>query len=181
VEDSEFEMMVNMYYEPLFRFALSLSQNQDDAFDLTQQTFYRWATKGNQLRDRSKAKTWLFTTLYREFLGTRRRAARFTYYELTAVNHELPTVSSKVIDETDGNLVMEALMEVEELYRAPLTLFYLESYSYKEIAEVLDVAIGTVMSRMSRGKDQLRQVLASKISVKNPKIVSLNSSSSQAR
>ena len=69
MDELSFENVVNAHYEPLYRFALSLSHSEADAGDLVQQTFYRWATKGGQLRDRSKAKSWLFTTLHREFLG----------------------------------------------------------------------------------------------------------------
>jgi RNA polymerase sigma-70 factor (ECF subfamily) len=58
-----------VYYEPLYQFAFSLARDEADACDLTQQTFCIWAAKGHQLRDASKVKTWLFTTLHREFLG----------------------------------------------------------------------------------------------------------------
>ena len=55
------------YYRPLYQFAFTLTRDEADACDLTQQTFYIWARKGHQLRDQSKVKTWLFTTLHREF------------------------------------------------------------------------------------------------------------------
>src|ERR1700744_2998256 len=57
-----FDSVVSLYYEPLYKFAFSLTRAEADACDLTQQTFYIWATKGSQLRDETKAKTWLFTT-----------------------------------------------------------------------------------------------------------------------
>jgi RNA polymerase sigma-70 factor (ECF subfamily) len=60
----------------------------------------------------------------------------------------------------DGDVIVRALFELEEIYRAPLTLFYLQEHSYKEIAETLDLPVGTVMSRISRGKAQLRKQLA---------------------
>ena len=156
-----FTRLVDAHYAPLYRFALSLARNQADAGDLVQQTFYIWATKGHALREAAKAKTWLFTTLYREFLRGRRRDGRVTSLE------DLPPGGSEVAAEEvdrvarlDAAMVMSALQEVDEIFRAPLTLFYLEDLSYQEIATMLDVPIGTVMSRLSRGKAQLRSVLA---------------------
>ncbi len=167
----EFDGLVESYYQPLYRFALSLSRREADAADLTQQTFYKWATKGNQLRDKSKVKTWLFTTLHREFLSSRRRGQRFPHYEVEEVAHELPAIEPEVINGLDGGAVMEALQEVDEMYRAPLTLFYLEQLSYKEIAELLGVPIGTVMSRLSRGKEQLKKQLVTRAHRVKRKIV----------
>jgi RNA polymerase sigma-70 factor (ECF subfamily) len=159
VTDPDFDELVREHYAALFRFALSLAGSEAEAADLTQQTFYRWATRSHQLRDQSRRKTWLFTTLYREFLGGRRREARFPHFELSAVDNELPVIEPRGIAELDGALVMRALREVDEVFRAPLALFYLEDRSYKEIAETLGVPAGTVMSRLARGKQQLREIL----------------------
>ena len=133
--------------------------------DLTQQTFLLWALKGHQLRDASKVKTWLFTSLYREFLGRKRQQDRFVEVESSAEAVAAQTVSASVVNQLDGEIVQRALFALDEIYRAPLTLFYLQQHSYKEIAETLEVPIGTVMSRISRGKQQLRKALADSASL----------------
>lgn len=158
----DFESLVNEHYQALYRFALSLAQSEADAADLTQQTFLRWATRGFQLRERGKAKTWLFTTLYREFLSSRRRGQRFPHLELGDAENELPVVDARTTHSHDGGAVLEALGQLDEGFRAPLTLFYLQQHSYQEIAAILGLPIGTVMSRLSRGKAQLRALLTSR-------------------
>jgi RNA polymerase sigma-70 factor, ECF subfamily len=158
VPSLDFEELVEVFYMPLYRFALSLSREPSDAADLTQQTFLLWATKGHQLHQQSKVKSWLFTTLYREFLrGERKRCRQFE----SDGEAELSDVQSLPVaaDQLDGDAVIHALLNLEEIYRAPLSLFYLQEHSYKEIAEILDLQLGTVMSRISRGKAQLRKQL----------------------
>lgn len=156
----DFEGLVAQYYEPLYQFAFSLTRSEADACDLTQQTFYVWATKGHQLREKDKVKTWLFTTLHRQFLESRRRQTRFPHQEIGTVDFELPTVSPNEISRLDTAHVVAALGRVDETYQAPVALFYLQDCSYKEIAEILDVPMGTVKSRISRGISQLQKLLA---------------------
>ena len=171
---TDFQQLVDRQYAPLYRFALSLSKSEADAADLTQQTFFLWASKGDQLRDRSKAKSWLFTTLYREFLSRRRHEVRFPKVELDDVREDEMSIIPNV-NTFDGPTVLQALRDVEEPFRAPLTLFYLEQFSYQEIADMLDVPIGTVMSRLSRGKALLRQRLLSKEELLGNKVVAFQS------
>lgn len=156
--DSEFNDLVGSWYGPLYRFALSLAHNEDDAQDLTQTTFLKWAKKGNTLRERSKAKTWLFSVLYREFLDQARRAKKFTQTEL--VDEKLPAANSPSAErQIDAATAVAALKKIDKRFQAPLMLFYMENHSYQEIAEILDIPIGTVMSRLRRGKDRLRTMM----------------------
>jgi RNA polymerase sigma-70 factor (ECF subfamily) len=159
-ESPDFENLVANYYEPLYRFAFSLARDEADACDLVQQTFYIWAAKGHQLRDTSRVKTWLFTTLYREFLESRRRQTRFQHVELETAADELPLAPPVSASRLDTAHVVETLTQMDETYRAPVTLFYLQDCSYNEIAEILQVPLGTVKSRLSRGLAHLQQLLA---------------------
>lgn len=155
----DFELLVSRYYSTLYQFAFSLTRNEDDAGDLTQQTFYTWAQKGHQLRDASKVKTWLFTTLYREFLEKRRRKVRFPHHELSEVNQDLPNIAPASVNELDSETVLQSLAQLDDTFQAPVALFYLEDHSYKEIADILQIPLGTVKSRISRGIAQLQQLL----------------------
>jgi RNA polymerase sigma-70 factor (ECF subfamily) len=156
----DFESLVAEFYGPLYQFAFSLARIEADACDLTQQTFYIWANKGHQLRDVTKVKTWLFTTLHREFLNSRRRQSRFPGVELDSAIDELPLTDSPPPSRLDAMHVLEALGRVDEVFRAPIALFYLQDYSYNEIAEILQVPQGTVKSRLYRGLAQLQKLLA---------------------
>jgi RNA polymerase sigma-70 factor (ECF subfamily) len=159
-----FETLVNDYYEPLFRFAMSLTRSESDALDLTQQTFYIWATKGHQLRDRSRAKTWLFTTLHRAFLAARKKQNRLVDGDFDEVSEELPSLSPEPATLADCSAVLPALAQVDEVFQAAVALFYLEDCSYKDIAAILEVPVGTVKSRIARGVAQLRNILLSESS-----------------
>src|ERR1700744_6032938 len=118
----DFENLVSSYYGTLYQFALSLTRDEAEACDLTQETFCIWAAKGHQLRDISKVKTWLFTTLHREFLGSRRRQNRFPHIELEYVAGELPTISPATVNQLDTEQLYEALKQLDEIYRATVTL-----------------------------------------------------------
>ena len=157
----QFELIVQEHYEPLFRFAISLTRSESDAWDLTQQTFYIWATKGHQLRELSKVKTWLFTTLHRAFLQGRRRQISFPEQDLDEVAEQLPAPSPVLANQLDSSQVLIMLAKVDEVYQAAVALYYLDDLSYKEIAEILDVPVGTVKSRVARGVAQLRDFLTS--------------------
>lgn len=161
-ENENFDDIVSAYYQPLYRFGYSLAKNEHEASDLAQQTFFIYAEKGTSVRDKSKIKSWLFTTLYREFLRRKRKDDRMDNYEPEMLEAAGGSEEPQVRRSMDANLAVEALEEVDEVYRQPLSLFYLKDLSYKEISEVLDVPMGTIMSRLSRGKAQLREIFKRK-------------------
>jgi RNA polymerase sigma-70 factor (ECF subfamily) len=156
----DFHDIVADHYAALYRFAYSLSRNAHDASDLTQQTFLVWARKGAGLRDPGKVKSWLFTTLYREFLRQQRRSAPMQTSDEAFLEHVAPPAEPDQLSRLDAEDVLAALHRMEPAYREPLLLFYMEDLAYREIAEVLGIPIGTVMSRIARGKTRLKGVLS---------------------
>ena len=155
----EFEDLVTLYYRDLYRFALSMTRSEADASDLTQQTFYVWAIKGHQLRDAAKAKSWLFTTLHREFLQMLRRQSYFADTDWTEAAEQSHPVSPKLVDRIDARTMVRFLTQIDEGFRAPLVLFFLQQLSYKQIAKALEIPLGTVQSRIARAKVHLYQLL----------------------
>jgi RNA polymerase sigma factor (sigma-70 family) len=151
LDPKTFEEIVSCYYESLYRFAYSLTQREADACDLTQAAFQQLGAKAHQLRDAAKTKSWLFTTLYRAFIDA--------HVEAGTVDDELPAVEPDAPGRIDAAAAREALLRIDEIFRAPLVLFHLEDHSYAEIAEILGIPTGTVMSRLSRGRVLLRELL----------------------
>jgi len=159
--DVDFERLVHDHHAALYRFALSLTRNEPDACDLVQETFLRWAERGHQLEDATKVKSWLFTTLYREAAARLRRTIRFPHDSVETTEASLPEIEPIGHRRCDGAAVLGAMGRLDEVFRAPVSLFYLEDYSYPEIATILGIPLGTVKSRISRGVTQLQAILAS--------------------
>lgn len=143
---------------------MSLTRAEADALDLVQDTFVVWAEKGHQLHDPSKAKAWLFTTLHRRFLEAARRAARFPHMDIDEAASDLPNADPPDFAERlDAQTILGLLACIDPQFQAAVALFYLEDYSYNEIAEILEVPIGTVKSRLARGLAQLKTLVARRL------------------
>lgn len=155
-----FEEVARCHYDDLFRFCRSLVFTDEDAMDLTQNAFLKFARKAEGLHERQRVKSWLFRVAYREFVDGYRHRKRFPKLSLDAATPPVPgTVSSRRGERLDAEAALEALSSLPEHYRAPAALFFLEDLSYREIAATLEVPIGTVMSRLRRAKDALRKIL----------------------
>jgi RNA polymerase sigma-70 factor (ECF subfamily) len=175
MDEAWFQIIADRYYADMYRFGVSLSRNREDASDLVQQTFVIFAEKGGQICEPSKAKQWLFTTLYRLYVAMLNKNKYSV--PLDDIDLDLPdeTQESQSARHLEQQEMMEALHKLEEHHRTVLILFYLNQQSYKEIAEVLSLPLGTVMSRLSRAKELLRHKLEQSAAGNGIKIVPFDS------
>lgn len=156
------QRLVDEHYESLYRYAYRLSGSAADAEDLTQETFCKAQGQLAQLRDPARAKAWLFRILRNAYLHQVRgeRAHRLVALDSVA---EVPDAglepAAALLADVDPAQLQLALNELPESFRTPLLLYYFEEFSYRAIAEQMDLPLGTVMSRLARAKAYLRQRL----------------------
>jgi RNA polymerase sigma-70 factor, ECF subfamily len=159
VPKHDIQTLVQAHFQALYRYAYRLSGSGPDAEDLTQETFCQAQLKIHQLREADKAKSWLFTILRNAYLHKVRSSKLGKQVSLDSVD-ELPERSAEPMPIVDSAELQKALDELPELFRTPLILYYFEEFSYRDIAEQMDVPLGTVMSRLARAKAYLRERLA---------------------
>jgi RNA polymerase sigma-70 factor (ECF subfamily) len=150
--------LVEQHYESLYRYAYRLSGAQADAEDLTQEAFCKAQAQLGQLRDPERARPWLFSILRNAYLQRARTDKVHREVSLDAVGDvacELPAE----VPEVGPEQLQLALNELPEGFRTPVILFYFEEMSYRDIAEQMELPIGTVMSRLARAKAHLRDRL----------------------
>lgn len=150
--------LVEEHASYLFRYAYRLSGSQADAEDLLQQTFLMAHRHGEQLREPERARAWLCVILRNAFLKQVSKPRE------CALNPEIeipePSSDAPLEGGIDSEELQTALQELSDEYRLPLLLYYFEDLSYKDIAEQLGIPIGTVMSRLARGKALLKRRLS---------------------
>ena len=150
--------LVAEHHRVLFAYAYRLTGAVPDAEDLTQQTFLTAQEKLGQLRDPASARSWLFTILRNHFLKACQKKRPQAAGDLDLNINSVPDTVPRE-DEIDREKLQRALAELAPNYRLVLTMFYFEDSSYREIAERLDLPMGTVMSRLARAKGHLRSIL----------------------
>lgn len=150
--------LVDQHYGVLYRYAYHLSGSAADAEDLTQETFCTAQAKHGQLRNPASARGWLCKILRNHYLHGLRTVTATPVASLDELPH-----GAEAVEESDGGLTAEqlrqAISEMPEAYRTPIILFYFEEFSYRQIADQMGIPMGTVMSRLARGKAYLRSRL----------------------
>lgn len=153
------DRLIQTHHAPLYRYAYRLCGCSADAEDLVQQVFVIACRKLDQVREPQHVTAWLFTVLRSCFLKSCRKqrpvAAGGMELNLETVVDRAPPPA-----EIDREELQQALDQLPDEYRLVVVMFYFEHCSYKEIAERLQLPIGTVMSRLARAKERLRASLA---------------------
>lgn len=150
--------LIDAHYQALYRYGYRLSGSAADAEDLTQEAFGKAISRLSQLREPDKARGWLFRILRNAYLRRIRDEKRHRVVPLDAVG-DVPERPNEPMPGVDPARLQAALNELDEAFRTPIILYYFEEFSYKDIADQMDVPIGTVMSRLARAKAHLRTVL----------------------
>ena len=164
----EFEAAALAYIDSVYRFALCMAENESDAQDLVQDTYLKEYRFFDKFQEGTNCKAWLLTILKNTFINNIRRDRRHPQMlrlsEMKERGMELPIDADpeyKVFGDMFGDDVTAAMDAMPDGYRTVVLLADVEGLSYREIADIVDCPIGTVMSRLSRGRKLLRKKLQS--------------------
>ena len=163
IKKARFERMVDSHSTDLFRYALALSRETAAAQDLVQETYLRAWRHLDTLRDPSKAKSWLITTLRREFF----REVGRRYPEIDDIDPD-SLIGARSSEMPAQDLVREAIFALPDIHRDVLALQVIAGYSGAEISEILGVPRATVNTRLFRARQSLKQALSSAAETRAP-------------
>ena len=161
----QLEVELRPHLGPLWDFACALAP-RPEAADLVQVACLRAVERYDELRPGTDVRAWLFTVLRNEFVSRWRRERRRAAIEqagpavLLAFGDPCPDLEAALIERRWSQEIRTALLSLPEMYRMPVYLKDVAGFAYREIAEVIDCPIGTVMSRLARGRALLRAGLA---------------------
>jgi RNA polymerase sigma-70 factor (ECF subfamily) len=174
--EAAYEALTSEYQQPVYNLVSRLLNDPSDACDVVQEVFIKVFRKIGAFRGDSSLKTWIYRIAVNEAYNYKRWFSRHRKQEVGLENDDEGSISyyqrlsdpgrspfDCASDHEQHALVEEALARLNPSFRAAVILRDIEELSYEEIAEILDVALGTVKSRILRGRDALRKELAGRL------------------
>ncbi|MGA0081807.1 MAG: sigma-70 family RNA polymerase sigma factor [Ilumatobacteraceae bacterium] len=171
-DNAEFTTEAMQYAQSLYSTALRMTRNQSDAEDLVQETYLKAFRSYGSFEAGTNLKAWLFRILTNTFINTYRAKQRrpqesdlgsvedlFLYKRLPSLAGLSESAEEQLLDLFPAAEVREAIENLPETFLLPMLLNDVEGFSYKEVAEILDIPIGTVMSRLHRGRKTMHEAL----------------------
>jgi len=157
----QYERLIVAYQKPLYVFIWRMVQDEDDAKDICQDTFFKAYKKIKSFKEESKFSSWLFQIGYRKALDfmARKKRQRTVLDKMEAKSHMAGNEKEFEIRQADS-AIGKIIDGLQQNYRTALHLFYKEEMTYSEIASVMKVPINTVKSHIFRGKEIIRDKLS---------------------
>ena len=175
-QHDEFKKAILNCLDDLYRFALSICREKENAEDLVSETVLKALENKNKLKDKTKIKQWMLRVLSNSFIDERRKAKRhqkvsleknnngsemFSLYEKlthsTFTDNSTPEI--KLIQKFSSEKIQSAIKQLPEVFRIAFVLCDVEELSYQEIASTLKINVGTVRSRIARARSMLQKTL----------------------
>ena len=157
----QFEKLIVVYQKPLYIFLWRMVQNEDEAKDICQETFFKAYKKIKSFKEKSKFSSWLFQIGYRkalDFLAKKKRLR--TVLDKMAAKSQMAGIEREFEVKQADQAIGAIIDGLQQNHRTALHLFYKEEMTYDEIASVMKVPINTVKSHIHRGKEIIRDKLS---------------------
>jgi RNA polymerase sigma-70 factor, ECF subfamily len=174
-EESAYEALILQYQQPVYNLICRLMNDRTDAADVVQEVFLKIFRSIGSFRGKSSLKTWIYRITVNEAYNHRRWFSRHQRQEVSFASDDGAALCEDnlaapgrspydyAVDGETRVLVEQALAELNPNFRAAVILRDIEDLSYEEISEVLDISLGTVKSRILRGREALRKVLEGRL------------------